>query len=120
MVVVYLTTAIGIPVYMHYCGGELEKVSYLIKSDGCCSEDEDGDMGGCCQNENTFAQCAPDFTVKKVIDSNFNIADFDLFTVAPLLFDLKIENISFVVSKYFIPPPDSLHQDIIQSTFLRI
>lgn len=120
MVVLYLTTAIGIPVYLHYCGGELEKVSYLIKSNGCCGEDEDADMGGCCQDENTVAQFTPDFTVKKVVDSNFNIADFDLFTIATVLFDLKLENTSFIVSKYFIPPPDILHQDIIQTTFLRI
>lgn len=120
MVVVYLVTAIGIPVYMHYCGGELEKISFLVEAPGCCEGEEPGDSDGCCNNENTVARYSPDFTVKKVMDSNFNIADIDLFTLAPVLFDLNIEKISVTVSKYFIPPPDILHRDIIRTTFLRI
>lgn len=120
MVAVYLTTAIGVPVYIHYCGGELEKVSFLVKTNTCCGEEEEDMEPGCCANENTVARYSPDFTVKKAIDSNFNIADFNLFTVAPLLFELKIESASVFVSKYFFPPPDILHSNIIQTTFLRI
>ncbi len=120
MVVVYVTTAIGIPVYMHYCGGELEKVSFLIKSNSCCGEDEEDMDMGCCADENTIARYAPDFTIKKVVDSNFNIADFNLFTITPLLFDVKIESVSLLISKYFFPPPDLLHSNIIRTTFLKI
>jgi hypothetical protein len=122
MVAVYLVTAIGVPVYMHYCGGELEKISYLIKSKGCCGseEDEGQGMSDCCKDENAIARYSPDFTVKKVVDSSFNIADFNLFTIAPLFIDFKISNVPVLVSKYFFPPPDILHNNIIRTTFLRI
>lgn len=121
MVVVYLTTAIGIPVYMHYCGGELEKISYLVKSKGCCgSEEENEDMNGCCQDENGIARYAPDFTTKKVVDSNFQIADLNLFVANASIIDTKIEFNSVLISKYFFPPPDILHSNIIRTTFLRI
>ena len=120
MVVVYLTTAIGVPVYMHYCGGKLEKVSFLVEAPGCCEGEEPGDADECCDNENTVARYTPDFTVKKVVDSNFNIVNVDLFTLAPVLFDLNIEKVSRAASKHFIPPPDILNRDIIRTTFLRI
>jgi hypothetical protein len=120
MVVVYVTTAIGIPVYKHYCGGELEKVSFLIKSNSCCGGEE-SDMGdGCCANENAFAQCAPDFTFTKAIGSDFQITDFNLFIAEIPFFNSKIEPVSIVTSKYFFPPPDLLHSNIIRTTFLRI
>jgi len=120
MVTVYLTTAIGVPVYLHYCGGELEKVSFIVKSNSCCGEEEEDMDSDCCANENTVARYSPDFTVKKAIDSNFNITGINLFTLAPVLFDLKIESSPVFISKYFFPPPDILHTNIIQTTFLRI
>lgn len=120
MVVVYLTTAVGIPVYMHYCGGELEKVSFFTETPGCCEGEEPGDADGCCDNENTFARYSPDFTVKKVIDSDFNIADFNLFVTPASICKFKMESSPILALKYFIPPPDILHTAIIRTTFLRI
>ncbi len=120
MVGTYLTTAIGVPVYMHYCGGELEKVSYLVKSKGCCGSDEDSGMAGCCQDESIVARCAPDFTFKKVVDSNFQIANFNLFMVTIPFFDVRIEHVSIIPSKYFFPPPELQHCDLIRTTFLKI
>lgn len=121
MVMVYLTTAIGIPVYMHYCGGELEKVSYLVKTKGCCGSENDAGMdGGCCQDESVVARCAPDFTFTKNVSSDFQISNFNLFVVNIPFFDSKIEPVSMITSKYFFPPPDLLHSNIIRTTFLRI
>lgn len=105
---------------MHYCGGELEKVSFLIEAEGCCDGEEPGEADGCCDNENTFARYSPDFTVKKVVDSNFHIADLNLFVVTTSFLNLKIEATSVLASKYFSPPPDILHANIIRTTFLRI
>ena len=105
---------------MHYCGGELEKVSYLIKSKGCCGSTEDEGMDGCCQDESAVARCAPDFTFKKSIGSNFQIADLNLFTLTIPFFNVRIEPVSVIASKYFFPPTDLLHSNIIRTTFLRI
>ncbi len=120
MVGVYLTTAIGIPVYMHYCGGELEQVSFLVKSNSCCGGEEEDMDPGCCDNENTFARYAPDFTFKKTVDSNFQISDLDLFSATVSFFDINIVPVSIIISKYFFPPPDQLRSNIIRTTFLRI
>lgn len=56
---VYVLSAIGMPVYFHYCGGELEKVDLLTKSDSCCGDEEqdpaEGD-NGCCKDEEVYVQ----------------------------------------------------------------
>ena len=49
-VTVYLLNTIGVPVYYHYCGGELESVTAMFKGESCCGDEQDEDMG-CCQNE---------------------------------------------------------------------
>jgi hypothetical protein len=121
MVVVYLTTAIGVPVYLHYCGGELEKITFLVKTKSCCGDEEQEDMdNGCCEDENAVARYSPDFTVKKVIDSGFHIADLNLFVVTASFFESRIGPGTVLVSKCFFPPPDILHSNIIRTTFLRI
>ena len=120
MVVVYVTTAIGVPVYKHYCDGELEKVSFLIEAPGCCDGEEAGVADDCCDNENTIVRYSPDFTIKKDVNSDLLITNFNLFVLAPVLYDFKIEAVSILTSKYFFPPPDLLHTNIIRTTFLRI
>lgn len=120
MVVVYVTTAIGIPVYMHYCGGELETVSFLVKDDSCCGEEEEM-PSDCCDNEDTFARYAPDFTAKKINSgSDFKIPSIDLMfrtTFSESQIGLYEMNISF---DFFIPPPKLLQTDIVKTSVLRI
>jgi hypothetical protein len=62
LVSVYMLTVVGMPVYLHYCGGEVEDVSYLIETNGCCEDEEPND--DCCRNEGLVLQNAVDFTVK--------------------------------------------------------
>jgi hypothetical protein len=59
LVLVYLVTVTGVPVYNHYCGGELEEVSLLLKSNDCCGEEEED--AGCCSNEDLYIRNAQDF-----------------------------------------------------------
>lgn len=121
MVAVYVTTAIGIPVYMHYCGGELETVSFLVKDNTCCGEEEEEMPSGCCDNENTFARYAPDFTAKKInVGSDIQIPTLDLiFNATFQLSDILIHT-SNVSSESFVPPPKLLQSDIIKTSVLRI
>lgn len=122
MVVVYVTTAIGIPVYMHYCGGELETVSFLVKDNSCCGEEEEEEMpSDCCDNEDTFARYAPDFTAKKINSgTDIKVPSLDLifsttFNLSQIIFDTM--NVSL---DSFIPPPKLLQSDIIKTSVLRI
>jgi len=59
---------LGIPVYFHYCGGELEKVDFVTKGSSCC-DDQESDVpeenDGCCKDETLVLQSAKDALVKK-------------------------------------------------------
>lgn len=75
MVFTYMLTAVGLPVYLHYCGGQVEEVSYLIESNGCCGEEEpDND---CCRNEGMVVQYDADFTLK-TFTTDFVITALDV------------------------------------------
>ena len=62
LVISYMLTVVGMPVYLHYCGGQVEEISYLIETNGCCEDEEPAD--GCCRNEGVVLQNAVDFTLK--------------------------------------------------------
>jgi hypothetical protein len=121
MLAVYLITAIGIPVYMHYCGGELEQVSFLVESDSCCGEEEEDMDPGCCANENTFARYAPDFTAKKInVGVDFVVPSFNL--IYSELFQISISNkeISSQLAEFLFPPPKLYQDNIVSVSNLRI
>ncbi len=46
----YLLMHIGVPVFKHYCGGELESISVFVKHASCCGEEED-EPSDCCKDE---------------------------------------------------------------------
>jgi len=118
----YLATVIGIPVYLHYCGGELEEVSYLTKATGCCGEEEDEtEDNGCCKNESHVLVNAADFTlnsfnsalpVKSYTELFYGATPFELSSV-----DLKIESFKQFIES---PPPRLQHDRMLASTLLRI
>jgi len=86
IVSVYLLSNIGIPVYYHYCGGELESVNAIFKSAGCCGEEEEEEDSDCCQNETRI------FSQKS--ETSFNAIQFK---INPGILDLNIfENITSV------------------------
>jgi hypothetical protein len=123
VVTVHLITVIGIPVYFHYCGGELEEISYILKSNSCCGEEEDDSSmtPGCCENESVVVRSEGNFDLKK----NQEVKSSALFAT---LFFVKLPffaNVGFVEGTVasvwnFYPPPGLQHQAIIENTFLRI
>jgi hypothetical protein len=48
---IYLVNSVGVPIYYHYCGGELESVSAVFKPDACCEGMEEEEDSDCCKNE---------------------------------------------------------------------
>ncbi|MGZ3883053.1 MAG: HYC_CC_PP family protein [Bacteroidia bacterium] len=64
MVATYVTITVGIPVYLHYCGGELEDISYVIKKVSCAGEEEDAKMD-CCMDQDLVLRNNPDFTASQ-------------------------------------------------------
>lgn len=51
--VVYALSTFGITINKHFCGGELESVT-LLKKSNCCTEDGDDEPMGCCEDETIY------------------------------------------------------------------
>lgn len=121
MVIVYVTTAIGIPVYMHYCGGELEKVSFLMKSNSCCGEEEEDMDDGCCADENSVARYAPDFTTKKInTGADILVPSTDLFFTTIFITGFNLLHTNLITPQFVFPPPKLVQSEIVKLSVLRI
>lgn len=106
---------------MHYCGGELEKVSFVVKSNSCCGEEEEDMDEGCCANENTFARFAPDFTAKKInTGTEFKVPSIDLVFSTVFKIDFSISSVFLNSNEFIFPPPKLLQSDIVKTSVLRI
>jgi hypothetical protein len=118
-VLAYLVMVIGIPVYFHYCGGELEEISYIVKSNGCCGDESDEDESGCCKNEDVHLQYAADFTFKQVNTADIILPSATLPSLSLDLFSdraVPINNAKFHTGHPPSPPGDIL----IQISVLRV
>jgi len=102
LVVCFLSSAVGISVYKHYCGDFLAEISLYVQSNPCADEGgEDACNKGkemdCCDDETEFYR-------------------LQLDSVKPTIVDLKIQ---FVPKKYlvlFTPQPTQL-VDQVQTGF---
>ncbi len=117
----YLITVVGIPVYFHYCGGELEKISYLIKTKGCCDDEgSEESSNDCCKDEG--------FVLKNCTDFSINSFSYKLSKPAfNLIFHSLPNCYSFLAKTFFhqtiiedFPPPKILNNFIVSITVLRI
>jgi hypothetical protein len=123
VVTAYVVSAIGIPVFLHYCGGEIENVNFVIKgSTACCGEEEDAEPmdDGCCKDEKLVIKNTTDFTLKQI--NNDLIKNFcQLFYVSNSFFEGILTN-DQKFNAYFIesPPPKLQASLIISTSVLRI
>jgi hypothetical protein len=110
---------LGIPVYFHYCGGELEKVDFVTKGKSCCDDQESDapeENDGCCKDETLVLQSAKDALVKKD-ERVFKQSSILLFALIPdfnqagLLSGPVTKNIT-------VANPALLYQQKLISTFL--
>jgi hypothetical protein len=108
------------PIYLHYCGGELEKINYLVKSKSCCDGEDDEQeeaSNGCCKNEQIFLKNGSDFT----FDSSYNYKFAQTYTQAfyaiiPAYLPIASNNFHLLsnYSQTFRPP--KLQQSLLVST----
>jgi hypothetical protein len=77
----YFLTVVGLPVYMHYCGGQVEEISYVVNSNGCCGDEVPAD-NDCCHDEGLVLSCKVDFTIKD-FSPVINTTVTDLFYLLP-------------------------------------
>jgi hypothetical protein len=104
VVAVYMISNTGIPVYYHYCGGELESVNALFKSTSCCGDDED-ENSDCCQNETKVLAQKSESSLQPV---HFKIAPASLLFFSCIKtehsFPQADHHSIFPPDKHFFPP----------------
>ena len=115
----YVITVIGIPVYLHYCGGELEEVNYLTKGSSCCGEEAPED-DGCCQDKGFILKSSVDFTIKNLHAAQLTKSVQTLFYSGVNIFKFSEVHGSAAIVGTGINPPPGLHKQIISITVLRI
>jgi len=110
---------LGIPVYFHYCGGELEKVDFVTKGSSCC-DDQESDVpeenDGCCKDETLVLQSATDALVKK--DERVVKQSFSLLYAVISHFSNQVYTPNKVCKPIVVSQPYLLNQQTLISTFL--
>ncbi len=119
--IIYVLSTVGVSVFSHYCGGELEEVALFSKPTSCCGEDESDMEDGCCKNEISHVAFQKDFTFYQLIKNCkapvFVLAIFNfqnsVFNFNPLAEPLIAVNVEF-------PPPKLIQSEIVSCSVLRI
>lgn len=122
LVVVFVTANIGFPIYLHYCGGELEKVSTFVKEKNCCGIEEDED-DGCCKNEKSHVSFKSEFDVILKSRDDYSPVSLQLFfnPVSSYSFlSVWLKCISFKISHMAPWPPGYWAIAIVKTTVFRI
>jgi len=117
VVTAYVVSAIGIPVFLHYCGGELENVNYVLKGTTCCGEEEDSKPmdDGCCKDEKLVIKNTTDFTLKQI--NNDLVKSFcQLFYVSNSFFEGILTTDQKFNAHFIESPPPKLQASLIIST----
>jgi hypothetical protein len=124
IVTAYVLSAVGVPVYLHYCGGELEKINYVIKSNSCCGGEEDDSQAtanDCCSDENLVMQNTPDFTIKHFNNYDLVKTFCDLFYVSlPFSINIIQPDITQNLASLDFPPPKLQQGLAVSTSVLRI
>jgi hypothetical protein len=116
-VVIYLFGVFGMPVYFHYCGGELEEISYFVKGGGCC-DGKEGEPDGCCSDESVVLVNSFD-GISKV---KTELPDLDVIAVSGGITKVEFyaEFDSGVRRDACNKPPDLLRQALVATSVMRI
>ena len=116
----YLLAVNGIPVYLHYCGGELEEISYLTKTNNCCGdEEENNESSDCCHNESLVLRSSPE----ACFSTEFRLAQVTSPLLAFVLFATEasqLQTCTLSALQIVHVPPLQLQQALINVSCLRI
>ena len=117
IVTTYVVSAIGVPVFLHYCGGELEHVTYIVRGESCCGESDDNAMqDDCCKDENIIIKHNPNFTFNQSIHVNFQKWACNNFYFSFSFVKTTFQDNSFSTSLAFESPPPKIQNSLLIST----
>ena len=114
-------STVGVSVFSHYCGGELEKVTLFSKTKSCCGEEESDMDDGCCKDVVTHVSFQKDFTVSHFIkDCKAPVLALVIFEIHNTFFNFNGTIDSFITVNKEYPPPNLVQHDIVSCSVLRI
>lgn len=116
-------STIGVSVFSHYCGGELEKVTLFSKTKSCCGEEEEVAMDddGCCKDEIAHVSFQKDFTFYTLVKA-IKAPICQLFVIQPdfnLVF-FKSHVADFLSIDKKVHPPNLVQTEIVSCSVIRI
>lgn len=121
MVAVYVMSTIGVSVFSHYCGGELEHVTLFSKTKSCCGEEESDMDDGCCKDVVTHLSFQKDFIVSHFIKGcKAPVVALVIFDIHNTFFNFNGTDDSFIKVNKEYPPPNLVQHDIVSCSVLRI
>lgn len=120
VVCIYVFSTIGVSVFSHYCGGELEKVSFFTKTNSCCGDESDEAMeSGCCKNEVSHIAFKEDFTFYTLI-KDCKAPVNALFNVIPGFSKPVLKSNCAVYSTSKWVPPDLVQNHLVACSVIRV
>jgi hypothetical protein len=120
--IIYVLSTVGVSVFSHYCGGELEKITLFSKTKSCCDgEEEEETEDGCCKNELVHVSFQKDFTFYTFIKS-IKAPIVELFIIKPdfNLAPLKSFIADFLSIDRKVHLPNLVQQDIVETSVIRV
>jgi hypothetical protein len=121
--IIYVLSTVGVSVFSHYCGGELEKVTLFSKTKSCCGDEEEVAMedDGCCKDEIAHVSFQKDFTFYTLVKS-IKAPVNELFIIQPDFNELfpKADIAYFSSIDEKAHPPNLVQQDIVSCSVIRI
>lgn len=120
LVLVYITSSIGVSVYLHYCGGELEKIS-AVKVKSCCGGMDEKNDSDCCKNESRHLSLKYEFSAAKSLQPVFTMPAQDLFVaLQPFKAFVQLPSSASFLSHASAHPPDPIGLAMVQTSVFRI
>jgi hypothetical protein len=121
--IIYVLSTVGVSVFSHYCGGELEKVTLFSKTKSCCGGEEEAEMtdDGCCKNELVHVSFQKDFTFYTLVkDCKAPVLVLAIFNFQNSFFNFNHVAETLITVNVDFPPPKLIQSEIVSCSILRI
>jgi len=116
-------STVGVSVFSHYCGGELEKVTLFSKTKSCCGGEEEAEMtdDDCCKNELVHVSFQKDFTFYQIVkDCKAPVLVLAIFNFQNSIFNFNHAAESLISVNVEFPPPKLVQSNIVSCSVIRI
>ncbi|AFD07393.1 hypothetical protein Solca_2351 [Solitalea canadensis DSM 3403] len=121
MSIFFLLNVVGLSVYAHYCGNELQSASVMVAADSCCDDDDsiNETQSDCCHNKVETIKIKDDFlSIAKIQQAKLFPVELFLFAYH-ITFQNKLTDLHNPITVNFKgSPPRNCPIILLTQTFL--